>query len=188
MVFASVESVIQKLREDLGRKKTSTSIYTVDYVKPFYILSASGAIWGLIMEKIMNVIKWLWQLPQNLLGFLLTRKYRCKSVRYMNGKPINTYYKSFFRSGISLGDYIILDYWYYGRGYFQQIVAHEYGHSRQSLILGWLYLPLVGLPSLIGNIWDRLFHKKWSSDQREKWYYSRYPENWADKLGGVVRD
>jgi hypothetical protein len=56
------------------------------------------------------------------------------------------------------------------------------------LILGWLYLPLVGLPSIIGNIWDRLFHKKWSSDRREKWYYSRYPENWADKLGGVIRD
>ena len=188
MVFASVESVIQKLREDLGRKKTLISIYIIDYVKPFHILSASGAIWGLIMKKIMNVIKWLWQLPQNLLGFLLTRKYRCKSVRYMNGKPISIYYRSFFRSGISLGDFIVLDYWYYGRGYFQQIVAHEYGHSRQSLILGWLYLPLVVLPSLIGNIWDRLFHKKWSSEQRGKWYYSRYPENWADKLGGVVRD
>ena len=140
------------------------------------------------MKKIVNIIKWVWQLPQNLIGFLLTRRYQCKSVRYMNGKPINIYYRLFFGSGISLGDYIILDYWYYGRGYFQQIAAHEYGHSRQSLILGWLYLPLVGLPSLIGNIWDRLFHKKWSSDQREKWYYSRYPENWADKLGGVVRD
>lgn len=139
----------------------------------------------------VDKIKWIWQLPQNLIGFLLTRKCEYKSVRYMgtNDRQVNVYFKlSFFRSGISLGDYIILDYWYCGKACSTQAVTHEYGHSRQSLILGWFYLPLVGLPSIIGNIWDRLFHKKWSSDQREKWYYSRYPENWADKLGGVVRD
>ena len=141
----------------------------------------------------MNVIKWVWQLPQNLIGFLLTRKYKYKSTRCMNkdvanGKWISVYYKSFFRSGVSLGDYIILDYWYCGKACSTQIIAHEYGHSKQSLILGWFYLLLIGLPSFISNIWDRLFHKKWTIDQREKWYYSRYPENWADKLGGVLRD
>lgn len=140
------------------------------------------------MKNIVNVIKWIWQLPQNLLGFLLSRNYT--STHYCisnNDKWIGVYFKPFFHSGISLGNYVILDYWYCGRAS-RQIIFHEYGHSRQSLILGWLYLPLVGLPSIIGNIWDRLFHKKWSSDRREKWYYSRYPENWADKLGGVVRD
>lgn len=140
------------------------------------------------MKKITKVLKWMWQLPQNLVGFLLTRKYEYLSIRRMDGKWVNVYFKSFFNSGVSLGDYIILDYWYCGRECSRQVVSHEYGHSKQSLILGWLYLPLVGLPSVIGNIWDRLFHKNWTSKQREKWYYSRYPENWADKLGGVVRD
>lgn len=135
-----------------------------------------------------KIIKWIWQLPQNLLGFLLSRKYNYKSIRSMNNGWIDVYFKPFFRSGVSLGDYIILDYWYCGKECSRQVVSHEYGHSRQSLILGWLYLPLVGLPSVIGNIWDRLFHKNWTGEQREKWYYSRYPENWADKLGGVVRD
>ena len=145
------------------------------------------------MKKIMNVIRWVWQLPQNLVGFLFTRKYEYKSVRCLEKtidiRWITVYFKPFFRSGISFGDYIILDYYCYcGKACSRQAVAHEYGHSRQSLILGWLYLPLVGLPSICINIWDRLFHKKWTSDQREKWYYSRYPENWADKLGGVLRD
>lgn len=145
------------------------------------------------MKKIMSVIKWVWQLPQNLIGFLLTRKYEYKSVRCLektvDGRWITVYFKPFFRSGISLGDYIILDYYRYcGKACSRQAVAHEYGHSRQSLILGWFYLLLVGLPSIIGNIWDRLFHKKWTSDQREKWYYNRYPEKWADKLGGVIRE
>jgi hypothetical protein len=139
------------------------------------------------MKNIVSVIRWIWQLPQNLLGFMLSRNYVLKHACISrNGKWV-VYFKPFFRSGISLGNYIILDYWYCGRDS-RQIIYHEYGHSRQSLILGWLYLPLVGLPSIIGNIWDRLFHKKWSSDRREKWYYSRYPENWADKLGGVIRD
>ena len=135
-----------------------------------------------------KIIRWVWQFPQNLVGFLLSRKYNYKSMRCVNGKWMPVYFKSLFRSGISLGDYIILDYWYCGRECSRQAVAHEYGHSRQSLILGWLYLPLVGLPSIIGNIWDRLFHKNWTDDQRNKWYYNRYPENWADKLGGVVRE
>ena len=141
------------------------------------------------MTKIcINMIRWLWQLPQNLTGFLLTRKYQFKGSRFIDGKWINIYFKPLFCSGIDLGDYIILDYWYCGKACSRQAVAHEYGHSKQSLILGWFYLPLVGLPSIIGNIWNRLFHKKWTSNQREKWYYSRYPEAWADKLGGVIRD
>lgn len=127
-------------------------------------------------------------MPQNLVGFLFTRKYEMKSMRCVKGKWINVYFKIFFGSGVSLGDFIVLNYYQYcGKGCSRQAVAHEYGHSRQSLILGWLYLPLVGLPSAIGNIWDRLFHKNWTSEQRKKWYYSRYPENWADKLGGVIR-
>lgn len=140
-----------------------------------------------------KIIRWIWQLPQNLIGFLLTRKYNYKSIRrvgkdVVNSKWVDVYFKPFFCSGVSLGDYIILDYYYCGMACSRQVVAHEYGHSRQSLILGWLYLPLIGLPSIITNVWDRLFHKNWTSDQREKWYYGRYPENWADKLGGVIRD
>lgn len=134
------------------------------------------------------IIKWIWQFPQNLVGFLLTRTYKIKSTRSINSKWVDIYYKTFFRSGISLGDYIILDYWYCGKACSSRMFAHEYGHSKQSLILGWLYLPLVGLPSIMSNVWDRLFHKNWTREQREKWYHNRYPENWADRLGGVIRE
>jgi hypothetical protein len=119
---------------------------------------------------------------------MLTRRYKYKSIRHVKQKLVEVYFRPLFGSGVSLGDYIILDYQYCGKACSRQMVAHEYGHSKQSLILGWLYLPLVGLPSIVGNIWHRLFHKNWSDDQKEKWYYSRYPENWADKLGDVTRD
>jgi hypothetical protein len=139
------------------------------------------------VKKIMVVIKWVWQFPQNLVGFLLTRKYYMKSSRTTLDGRVTIYFKPFFRSGVSLGDYIILDKWYVGRDCVKT-VCHEHGHQKQSMILGWFYLPLVGLPSILGNIWDRLFHKKWTNQRREKWYYNRYPEKWADLLGGVIRD
>ena len=50
------------------------------------------------------------------------------------------------------------------------------------------FIVLIGISSAVfNNLWDRLFHRNWSTVERNKWYYNRYPENWADKLGGVVR-
>jgi hypothetical protein len=84
---------------------------------------------------------------------------------------------------VSLGSYIIVS-----KQASSTVIFHEYGHYRQSKLLGPLYLLLVGIPScLFNNVWDRLAHKKWSTERRVAWYYSRYPESWADKLGGVKR-
>ena len=66
-------------------------------------------------------------------------------------------------------------------------LEHEYGHCLQSKKYKWFYLLIVGIPSLFGNIYDRLFHKKWSRERRIKWYFSRFPEKQADILGGVKR-
>lgn len=58
-------------------------------------------------------------------------------------------------------------------------IRHEYGHTIQSLWLGWFYLIIVGVPSIIrASIWN---HYK----LEEKKYYEGFPENWADLLGGV---
>ena len=84
--------------------------------------------------------------------------------------------------GVSLGKYII-----FGGQHSIISVYHEEGHQKQSLYLGWLYLIVVGLPSFAGNIYDRIAHRNWNPKARIKWYYNRFPENWADKLGGVQR-
>lgn len=124
---------------------------------------------------------WIWQLPQNLAGFIISR-FAIKHIT-RNGSPIY-YIKNFFSSGVSLGDYIILDTLYIGDVKTQK---HEKGHQAQSRILGPFYLLAVGLPSIIRNIWDRQAHKKWSYSRRKRWYYGAYPENWADFLGDVQR-
>lgn len=142
------------------------------------------------MKKIICIIKWIWQLPQNLVGFIYSRFAKKTSEFYFKGKYAFVYFVPCFKAGVALGQYIILDpiYKKISSGKLLKTVQHEYGHSVQSKYLGWFYLPLVGLPSIIGNIWHRLFHKNWTGDQKEKWYYSRYPENWADRLGDVIRD
>jgi hypothetical protein len=112
----------------------------------------------------------IWQLPQNLLGLLLVKVLRAEMFERIDDVVV---YKTKYNIGISLGDYIIVR-----QG---TSIKHEYGHSKQSKILGWFYLIVVGLPSITFNILTRMGILK-----RED-YYTRFPENWADSLGDVDR-
>ena len=91
-----------------------------------------------------------------------------------------------FPSGISLGKVIILKRYPNNESSWNG-VKHEYGHSLQSEKWGWLYLIVIGLPSLLGNIYDRIFHSNWKYSDSCRWYYNQPWEKGADKLGGVVR-
>lgn len=138
------------------------------------------------------MFKYLWQLPQNLIGLFFSWFSNNDWTIYYDELDTTVYYVPDYRvfnAGVCFGQYIILarQYWYYNRKDLEKVIRHECGHSKQSLYLGWFYLLLVGLPSLCVNIWDRMFHKKWNEEKRLKWYYNRYPEKWADKLGGVER-
>jgi hypothetical protein len=137
----------------------------------------------------VKILLWIWQLPQHVLALALfaTLKAagRVSTVdrHYNDIQGLYVIWVSFPGWGVSLGKYIFLD-----AGYGTQTVQHEHGHSVQSLFLGPLYLLAVGIPSAVfNNLWDRLFHKKWPPEKRVKWYYNRYPEKWADRLGGVER-
>jgi hypothetical protein len=135
------------------------------------------------MKKILLAI---WQFPQFLLGRLLLKL----TEKNISGKTrveiatIRLWKRRGFLSGISLGDNVFL----YEDDCGLDAIGHELGHSRQSQILGPLYLLVVGVPSAVfNNLWDRTFHKKWTPRERYLWYYSRFPEKWADELGGVRR-
>ena len=125
-----------------------------------------------------SIIMYFWQLPQNILGLLLiivlklTNNIKRKGI--YNKKHIYYLSKPIFY-GISLGNYIII---YNG---YKKTLKHEYGHCKQSEYLGFLYLFVVGLPSITMNVLSTLKILK------EKNYYERWPENWADKLGNVNR-
>jgi len=128
------------------------------------------------MKTFLNIVLWIWQLPQNLLGlfFLLFLKPEF-SIVFRTSK---IYYSTEMRGGISLGHYIFLNdkYWEKEDG---DSELHEYGHGLQSIYLGPLYLFVIGIPSILWAAW-------WN-DSRPVSYYAFYTERWADYLGGVNR-
>lgn len=131
------------------------------------------------MKTFKKILLFIHQLPQNLLGLLVI----FFTVAHKEDREFE--YVAYLSSpfGVSLGNFII-----FGKEPGSETsYKHEYGHHIQSIKLGWLYLFVVGLPSILGNIWDRIAHGSWTYTQREVWYYSRFPERWADKLGNVKR-
>lgn len=127
------------------------------------------------MKKILNIVLWIWQFPQNLLGlfFILF----LKPEFHIDFRTSRIYYSTEMRGGISLGRYIFLNEKYWDKGCDSEL--HEYGHGRQSLYLGPLYLFVIGIPSILWAAW-------WN-ESRGVSYYKFYTEALADKLGGVER-
>lgn len=62
----------------------------------------------------------------------------------------------------------------------RRVLVHEYGHTIQSLILGPLYLIVIGLPSCI---WAGFPPCEKYRRRRNRSYYWLYPERWANLLG-----
>lgn len=138
-----------------------------------------------VLYYIFLPVLFVWQLPQHLVAcfiFLINigsveRFNVCTNLSY--NKTI-TFYKVkrfMFGAGVSLGMFIFLDS---RHNWGLRTVLHEHGHSIQSLIFGPVYLLVIGLPSVCRNIYHRINHKS------SAWYYSGYPEKWADKLGKVT--
>ena len=120
------------------------------------------------MKVFKNIILFLWQLPQNLVGFLLSLF--CKKAILYDKK---VYLWNFEKRGLSLGSFVFVSL---STTEFQ--VMHEYGHNKQSYYLGWLYLIIIGLPSLFWCLIHKLKPFKKIN------YYSFYTEKWANKLAG----
>jgi len=64
-----------------------------------------------------------------------------------------------------------------------RLLVHEYGHTIQSLILGPLYLLLIGLASTVWGFLPNLAKKR----REEKLsYFAFFTEKWANSLGERV--
>lgn len=119
--------------------------------------------------KILNFVLYIWQLPQNLLGILVKIFTKAEPIEHI------CYWK--YNSGLSLGTYIFVN-----KNASFNTIFHEKGHQKQSLYLGWLYLIIIGLPSII---WATLKTLGLFSNIS---YYKFYTEAWADKLSNIKRN
>lgn len=122
-----------------------------------------------------NILLYLWQLPQNILGAAVLLFWK-KDFSYPY-KDVTVYGTSRGQAGVSLGKYIICRD--YGDPTIPSLkVHHEYGHCIQSRRWGWLYLPTVGLVSGLRNVLHLY---------KRNHYFDSWPENEADRLGGVLK-
>ena len=123
--------------------------------------------------KLKKFIMATWELPQNIAGYITKLIFKAQYVS--DYKTANVFHWKVKYGSMSLGKYIFMcdpsD---------KETLKHEYGHTIQSKYLGWLYLLVIGLPSLT---WAWCFEGY--RTKKGKSYYDFYTERWANKLGGV---
>lgn len=144
-----------------------------------------------MLKSIMYILwQWSWGILQTALGFVLFIKYRkCKHYNY-HGACVTVWSS---KSSVSLGQFIFLSddpFCYYQDQkkkytfdeFNEQLLIHEYGHTIQSLILGPLYLLIIGLPSML---WSFLPVCARMREQGVS-YFDFYCESSANALGEWV--
>ncbi len=133
-------------------------------------------------DKIKFILAAFWQctygLLQSAMGAVVFLWFvRCTHFRYKNAIMTNWTRDD----GVSLGLFAFVPK-RSSKDMYEHLIRHEYGHCCQSMILGPLYLPLIGLPSIIWNITPIL------NSYRHKnriMYETFYTESWANRLGGT---
>ena len=126
-------------------------------------------------------INYVWQLPQNLLGMLykdcisdnIITRVNCNATDY-------ECYLTRYRGGVTLGRYIFVNQNYTD---LSNVILHEIGHTKESRILGPLYLIIIGIPSIS---WAGL--RRLIPALKKINYYSLYTESWANKLMGLNKE
>ena len=130
------------------------------------------------MKKVAY-IAWqlVWGLPQTFAGLVTF------VILALRGRPHFTHHGAMVTiwktwAGLSLGPFIFINE--REDGIDDGLLVHEYGHTIQSLILGPLYLLVIGLPSVIWLKTPALSRRR---RERGVSYYTFYTERWANSLG-----
>ena len=142
------------------------------------------------MKAFYIIAQCMWGLPQTLLGLLVFLLHLRDAHFLYHGAVITRWSGA---SSVSLGLFVFVS----ASPVFshppenappqeqlaQRLLVHEYGHTIQSLILGPLYLIVIGIPS---TLWEFLpyYHNKRQAEGRS--YFSFFTEKWADRLGEAV--
>ena len=135
-----------------------------------------------VLTVLYYIIQWTWGLPQNLLGLLLTVIVRLSNKGGIHERYRNAVLTDWKKKGWSMGLGMFV---FYGHrdcttDVERMIRAHEYGHTIQSVVLGPLFLPVIGIPSLV---WANLPYFRQFRAKKHYDYYRFYPEAWANKAG-----
>ncbi len=100
-------------------------------------------------KEMKRLVKFLWQLPQNLIGLLLVMILNPDTIKRVNGKKIR--YSDKISGIITFGEFTLISMDYYSCD-ITNIELHELGHQTQSLLFGWFYIPVISIPKFCNVI------------------------------------
>ena len=136
------------------------------------------------------ILQWTWGVLQSSLG-LVNFMLHIRDKHYFYHGAVITEWQD--KSSVSLGMFVFvtsqpffydkLKSEYTMEELSQRLLVHEYGHTIQSLILGPLYLILIGIPSTLWGFLPSL-NKKRKTERLS--YFSFFTEKWANNLGEKV--
>ena len=106
-----------------------------------------------------------WELPQTAVGYLLAQwrvaSRRVTTLEVLDGATfvVGRHRDPYTSAGMTLGCFVHMwlprgreqDFELYARQGRDNLARHEYGHTVDSQVWGWLYLPVVGVPSLVSQ-------------------------------------
>lgn len=129
----------------------------------------------------------IWEAPQSLLGLLnLAVQRLLGNIEALEQRHGRVFVRLRGAGAVSLGYFV---FWSTHDTAFVRVNPHndlhEWGHAKQSRLLGPLYLLVVGVPSSLRATYAMA---QWPFTRRPwEGYYDGFPEAWADRLGGVSR-
>ena len=143
------------------------------------------------MKSVLYFIwQWSWGILQSALG-LIVFLFHIHAKHYFYHGAVVTEWKSV--SSVSLGLFVFvtsepfffdqLKNEYSAEELSERLLVHEYGHTIQSLILGPLYLTVIGIPSTLWGFLPSLNNKRKTEGLS---YFSFFTEKWANVLGEKV--
>ncbi len=123
-----------------------------------------------------------WGIPQTILGLLEFIKH-WKEPHYIYHGAIVTECSKNLNVSLGLFIFITAEANNAKNEQLKKILIHEYGHTIQSLILGPLYLIVIGIPSWL---WCNVSYFRKLRKQKNISYHSFYTEKWANRLSEKV--
>ena len=136
------------------------------------------------------LIQCTWGLPQTLLGLVLCLLHR-RDERFLYHGAVVTRWQG--RSSMSVGPFVFLtanpffadqfDGQYTREELSERLLVHEYGHTIQSLLLGPLYLVIIGVGS---TLWGWLPACNRLRREKQVSYFAFFTERWANACGEWV--
>ena len=149
--------------------------------------SPLGRVWQLFS-------RFIWELPQTLVGWLYSvgraLAGQVDRVDTLGGITFATKLGCGYSMGVSLGTFVDLwaGPWMLGEGeaYIlgNQICMHEFGHTKDSQLFGWAYLPIIGLPSLLSAFGKGNHNVFWTelraNDHAKNYFGKHYSIAWNE--------